>query len=151
MFSLTVNSLLSEFYYVGQLMVDQNDTRRRFPSRYTGCAKTVKNRSYSTQLLPESYCKQQKKGPTSEWWANASETLARLHTRRTNRHNAQAILELVGQWYVGDFPTRNSVVHFEDKTVAWTEGIIETIPNHARNTCYTLIPVALEWVPAEEP
>ena len=46
MFSLTVNSLLSEFYYVGQLMVDQNDTRRRFPSRYTGCAKTVKNRSY---------------------------------------------------------------------------------------------------------
>ena len=51
----------------------------------------------SIQLPPKSHFKKHQKCPTSEWWANAAETLARLHTRLTNRHNAQAILELVGK------------------------------------------------------
>ena len=54
------------------------------------------------------------------------------------------------KWYVEDFPPRNSVVNFEDKTIVWKEGTIETIPKHAGHNCYTHIPVSLAWVPAEE-
>ena len=91
-----------------------------------------------------------RKSPDVAWWSYAGEGVARLHTRLTNRQSTNAVLDLIGKWYVSDFPPPNNLVNFEDKTVLWDDGPLQTKPKLIENQCYIHLPVKLAWKPADD-